>query len=179
MRLNPWQLIVPVALAAVLIAAVALHSAASESCGDADDAAANYLLEAAQTSYEDVLSEEPGSECARVGMADVISKLCNRAERLALGKADDQAKKIYASVLTIEPDGSTATCALTGLAAFDKPDEKKKRPCECGEVDDPDPADPEAQEPERQEPERQEPERQEPERQEPERQEPERQEWTG
>jgi hypothetical protein len=103
MRLTPGRGFIVVLIAAVAVAAAFADVGASRSCGDADASRDNGMLTDAQKAYAAVLKEEPTSDCAKDGMAEVAKKLCKRAAAVeAAGRADDS-KKIYTAALVIEP----------------------------------------------------------------------------
>jgi hypothetical protein len=195
MRLNPWNLTIPLAVAIVLITIVVLRIAPPASCDHADASLRSGLVTQAQQGYLAILADEPESSCAARGMVELVETLCARAWLMSRGKAVEQAETVYVSVIAMEPQNWDVRCAMDGLAGLPEPESTPTCPCPptCApsscvrEVDDPDPDDPEVQQPEKQEAERQEAERQEAERQEAERQEPELQEpeyqeytpWTG
>ena len=155
--MRPWhfiRLVLAAALVAALFTPLVLAvslSPDSSPCDEPDHKRRHGLLSAAQKQYAVILNDDPATTCASDGMELAIHELCKRGRYLAERQAHEQARKVYADAIAIEPSGWKAQCAINGLA--DLPDGR------------------EIQEPERQEPERQEPERQEPERQEPELQE--------
>jgi hypothetical protein len=111
MRLSPWQIFGPLALAVVVLAVVVLHQAAPESCGQADESYDKYLNQQAKELYTEILEEEPDSECAAMGMKRLVKRLCFRGKRLARHEATEQANKVFASLLEMEPPGRAVHCA--------------------------------------------------------------------
>jgi hypothetical protein len=174
MNQSPWRLIVLLAIAGVFITLVLLRGAAPASCSDATAARHAGMFTGAQKEYASILQAEPKNVCARDGLQALVMQRCLRAGDLARGKAEEQAKKLYAAALDTEPADLDVDCAVTGLAAL--PAANAKSSCRCAEINDPDPDDPERQDGEVQDAERPDPEAQEPEAQEVERQDPEAQE---
>lgn len=111
MRLSPWQIFGPLMLALVVLAVVFLHQAAPASCGEADESYRAYLNQQAKDLYAEILEEEPDSECAGMGMKRLVKRLCYRGKRLARHKATEQANKVFASLLEMEPPGRAVHCA--------------------------------------------------------------------
>lgn len=168
MRLNPWRLIVPLAIAGVALILVVLRGTAPASCSEASAGLRAGLLTGAQKEYASILRSEPESSCARDGLQALVTQRCSRAKLFAQAGAKRQAEKLYGAVLDFEPADLNVDCALAGLAAL--PAGAPRSLPSGGEVDDPDPDDPEAQEREVQDAERQDAEVQQPEAQESERQ---------
>lgn len=142
MRLNPWHLIVPLAVAAALLVAAAFDASApraTASCEKADVAMTHGLPTSAEKQYVAILADEPGSDCATDGMQRVVDELCARANVLAGVKtwaawwplrlllhgpgdaspaARERAKTLYATVLAVEPSRVRTHCAVEGLASL-------------------------------------------------------------
>jgi hypothetical protein len=133
MRLSPWQIFGPLAVAVVVLAVVTLHQAAPESCGQADESLDSDLYKQAQGLYKEILKEEPDSDCAAAGMETLVNRLCFRATTLARNENTEQADKIFASLLEMEPPGRALACAGRQRASvIEDPDGGGEEPkCEC------------------------------------------------
>jgi hypothetical protein len=110
--MTPGLFVTLLAVAVGLMAAVGFDSAAPASCTDARASLANALTDQAEKQYRAILADEPDSECAADGIADVIARRCDEArERVKRGLLAE-AEKGYVAVLTQRPDES---CGLLGL----------------------------------------------------------------
>jgi hypothetical protein len=110
-------MLVFIALAAVLVALVALDVTdvgTKAACDEADAAAASGLLAQADKGYNKILADDPKRPCALTGKRAVASKMCAQARQAARGKAGDEARKAFATLLVREPPDERA-CAIKGL----------------------------------------------------------------
>jgi hypothetical protein len=92
-----------VVLALLLAAAVVLATSAPASCGDADASRERDVLGDAEKAYGAILSDEPGSTCARAGMVLALGRRCELAGKLHLADRDEEAEKMLAAALAAEP----------------------------------------------------------------------------
>src|SRR5688500_7967318 len=133
MRLSPWMIFGPLAVAVVVLAVVILHQAAPESCGRADESLDRDLYKQAHGLYKGILTEEPDSDCAADGMETLVNRLCFRAMTLARNENTEQADKVFASLLEMEPPGHALACAgrLRASVITDRGGGDEESKCEC------------------------------------------------
>src|SRR3954451_8718398 len=132
MRLSAWQVVVPVAIAIVLLTGVTLHASAPVSCADAKENAEHGLLSQANKAYLAILAEDASKDCAAKGLKAVADKLCAKAAALRNAGATEEAKKTYVAVLTEEievPAGCTDHRPL--LRKLLAPPKQKAEPATC------------------------------------------------
>jgi collagen triple helix repeat protein len=138
MRSSPLLLALLLAVAVGLLVTVFLGSTAPASCKQADTSRTAQLIAQANKAYVAILKDEPDSDCATRGMQLVVRELCRRADILRTNDQDEQARKVYSSVLTADlPDWDKAHppdwnvgCALRGLKAIVTPTPAPS-PCGC------------------------------------------------
>jgi hypothetical protein len=130
MRLTLWQGIGLASLAAILIALAVFDASASPSCGGADAKLDAGLLADAEAAYGDVLDEEPASGCARIGMENVVRKLCGRAWAMTHAGHPDDAKKAYATAMAVEPSGDIQVdCRVSASTPDSTCEESEPKAC--------------------------------------------------
>jgi len=103
MRLTWWTTLGLIVLAIVLFGAALLSATAPASCGKADDSRKVGLLRQASKAYADARADEPGSDCARKGLAKLAVKICERGQVLDRGGDPAGAEKMYVFVREQEP----------------------------------------------------------------------------
>ena len=151
MRLTPGWMVVVLVLAVVGFLSVFAHGLSAASCADPDALQSAGLYDKARASYEAILDDEEGSECAVKGLWKVAARMCVQADRIAKEPdAYEEAAKAYVSILAFQPldedtrpdsqaDDDPMQCALDGLKKVRE--EKPEPPCPstCKERDDPEP----------------------------------------
>jgi hypothetical protein len=116
-RMTMRTVLVLLAVAAVLVALVALDATNADraaACDDPDAASAGGLLARADKGYDEILADDPESDCALTGRRQVATKACHRARVVATGKAKAEARKLFTTLLAREPPNERP-CALKGL----------------------------------------------------------------
>jgi hypothetical protein len=111
LRLTPWQAVLALLVAALLFTTAALDVTGPRSCGPAADSLSQGRLDDAQKAFGAILAEEPESDCAARGMAQLALQRCARVALVRSDGYEEQAKKEYETLLTIEPrQGSFDSC---------------------------------------------------------------------
>jgi hypothetical protein len=118
MMSTPRRLVVPLLVAALALALIALDRTApnAKPCASADKAETAGLHQQAQKAYTAVLVEHPGARCAQSGLLTTIRARCAAIGDLVGQGATEDARKAYISLLAADlPAAGTRTARVAAM----------------------------------------------------------------
>jgi hypothetical protein len=114
MRLPRGSLAIPSGLLLLVVALLALHTSTETSCDKARAQLSSGFLDRAEKQFTAILAQDPGSDCAGAGIAEVVGKRCTQAAGALKSGLRLEAAKAYGAILVTRPG---RPCALKGVRA--------------------------------------------------------------